>query len=294
MVPCSDVMPSRWEIEGEWYCAYPKMHQCPPPVKLNVSSPNLRAYDFTEGLGQGLYSEEQLERQREFYLSQTSRAPVLAKLTNAATATGSMGRLGIPLSAWDIEGIEGYLLYAFFPLLYFLGDAWQYVSTFMLVALVFKILFGAMGRMWMMYRHKGCGRWVLFAMWETLFVIITTPMKIVTQTVESMTAPLHDNGVGPRPPTAPTPPPGNSARRNPYNGPQRDLQEAQRRGVLFSALDDIRPPRWRCSRSMASPLESSFRTIGEEREEALRPLREVVRPEPQRVARSPGGNPSAV
>ena len=147
-VPCSDIMPSRWEIEGEWYCAYPKIHQCPPPVKLNVSSPNLRAYDFTEGLGHGLYSEDQLEAQRDFYLAQTSRAPVLAKLTNAATASGSRGRLGLPLSEWDIEGIEGYLLYAFFPLLYLLGDAWQYISTCMLALLIFKLFFGAIARMW--------------------------------------------------------------------------------------------------------------------------------------------------
>ena len=148
-----------------------------------------------------------------------------------------------------------------------------------------------------MYRRHGCGRWVFFAMWETLFVIATTPLKLVARTAESMTAPLHDNGIGlheqdtaPHAPAAPPPPSNPSCGHNPYHGPQRELQDAQRRGVLFSALDDIRPPRWRYTRTMHSPMESSFRNVEEEREEVMRPLQEmqplqdIVRPVPQRAS----------
>ena len=37
---------------------------------------------------------------------------------------------------------------------------------------------------------------MVFAMWETLFIIITTPWRLVAQTAASMAAPLEENGIG--------------------------------------------------------------------------------------------------
>ena len=196
IIPCSDLMPPRWRMGGTWYCSHPRVLPCESPDQLNLTVTTYRPlHRFTVGMGKGVYSQEQLALHREFQLSQMSRRPVLAKITNAATAGGHGGYLGSPLSSLDVKELSFDVAFHLFPIIYFLGEAWKYVSTFLLIALCLKIIGGAVIRAFITYRRRGCGRWVIFSMWETLFVVITTPWRLMTQTAAAMTAPLDDNGV---------------------------------------------------------------------------------------------------
>ena len=196
IIPCSDLMPSRWRIAGNWYCAHPTVLPCQAPVQLNSTITSFQPLtDFVLGMGQGVYSQAQKQQHRLFQLSQASRRPVVAKLTNAATDNGHAGHLGLPLSLGEMPTLSMHMAFHLFPIIYYLGEAWIYVSTFLWIALICKIGIGSGIRAFVAYRRYGCGRWVVFALWETAFVIITTPWRLLTQTAAALTAPLEENGL---------------------------------------------------------------------------------------------------
>ena len=198
IIPCSDLMPARWKIAGNWYCAHPAVLPCQRPRQLNSSTTRfLPVTEFTLGMGQGVYSPAQQRQHQEFQRAQVSRRPVVAKLTNAATANSHGGHLGLSISAAEMPTLSFNMAYHLFPVIYYLGEAWVYLSTALWIALLIKLIIGALARSFVAYRRYGCGRWVVFALWETLFVIVTTPWRLVTQTAAAMTAPLEKNGLYP-------------------------------------------------------------------------------------------------
>ena len=74
-----------------------------------------------------------------------------------------------------------------------------------MLLLTMKIVAGATVRGFFAFRRYGCGRWVLFALWETLFVVATTPWRLISNTAEALTKELEANGLhvpnaGPAPP----------------------------------------------------------------------------------------------
>ena len=194
IIPCSDVMPPRWKMGSDWYCSHPRVLPCGPPEQLNLSVTQFRPlHDFTLGLGRGIYSTEQLEQHRRFQISQTSRRPVIAKIANAAANHRQGPYLGSPLTAVDLDDLTTHISWSLFPFAYWLGDLWRYISSFMLVALLFKLVVGSTAKAWVGYRRHGCGRWMLFSLWNTAYLIITAPWRIVSQTAEAMTAPLDED-----------------------------------------------------------------------------------------------------
>ena len=194
IIPCSDVMPPRWKMGGDWYCSHPRVLPCERPRQLNLSvTPYHPLHDFTTGLGRGIYSAEQLEKHRRFQVAQSSRRPVLAKITNTAAGQRRGTYLGSTLSTVDIDDLTKHISWSLFPFAYFLGDLWRYVSSFMLIALIAKLCIGSAAKAWVGYKRYGCGRWMIISMWNTAHLLITAPWRIVTQTAEAMTAPLDED-----------------------------------------------------------------------------------------------------
>ena len=197
IIPCSDLMPPRWKMGDEWYCSHPRVLPCSPPQQLNLTvTPFSQLHYFTHGMGEGIYSSEQKEQHRRFQVAQMSRRPVMAKITNAAAMQGHGTNLGSTLNDLDVKELSIDIAYHLFPLIYCLGEAWKYISTFLLIALIFKVIGGAVIRAAVTYRRKGCGRWVVFSLWETLFIVVSTPWRLVAQTAEAMTAPLRETDDG--------------------------------------------------------------------------------------------------
>ena len=194
ITPCSDVMPPRWKMGGDWYCSHPRVLPCERPRQLNLSvTPYSPLHDFTLGLGRGIYSNEQLEQHRRFQISQSSRRPVVAMLTNSATDSRRGPYLGSTLSHVDLDDLKDHISWSLFPVAYFLGDLWRWISSFMLIGLIFKILVGSLAKAWMGYRRYGCGRWMIISMWNTAYLLLSTPWRIVNKTAEAMVAPLEED-----------------------------------------------------------------------------------------------------
>ena len=64
-----------------------------------------------------------------------------------------------------------------------------------MVLFLCKLVVGAFVHGFMAFQHYCCGRWVVFSLWETIFVIATTPWCLVTKTADALMADLDDNGI---------------------------------------------------------------------------------------------------
>lgn len=189
VVPCSYIMPVRWRINRTWYCSYPSVSLCVEPMKLNVSLGIDHVMpDFTRGLGSGVFTPRQLEEHRLYQITQSSRRPVLAKVTNAAVGAGlGDGVLGIPFDFHDINHLTLAITFHAFPFFYHLGQAWNYFCGFMMALVFIKLVVGCTLRAWVLYREKGLGVWMFASLWNTAYVLLKTPGEIVRKTTQAIT-----------------------------------------------------------------------------------------------------------
>ena len=195
IVPCSDVMPIRWRINGNWYCATPNARRCPAPTQLNVTnSIAFRAEDFTEGLGHGIFTNEQLASHRAYEITMTSRAPAVAKITNAMTQDGSSARLGIPISNLEFRNMKLDIAGLIFPLIHWFGEAWIYISGLLLIGLCIKIIANMAVRTFILYREKGCGCWMAAAVIDTTFLLFRTPWLVIKKAGAAIMEPVTHQG----------------------------------------------------------------------------------------------------
>ena len=197
VMPCSHVMPVRWRMAGRWYCATPHAQQCEAPIQLEPQSTTYKSLgDFTKGAGRGIFTSQQRKQHGDFQRSQSSRQAVVAKVTNAATKGSSApGRLGSPLDGVDVKDITmtvGSILFPLFPLL---GEAWSISCGILLSLVVFKTITGCIIRGVVLYKEKGCGLWMVGAMWSTLFAILRAPPAILETAIRVALAPLKDDDV---------------------------------------------------------------------------------------------------
>jgi|GEM_PF-5098908 len=191
IIACSDLMPVRWKLGGEWHCASPHARPCKAPTQLNVTV-GLRqtSFDFIAGLDGGIYTKEQLHEHRLFQLSQTSREAVLSKITAAATEfDGEQGRLGLILGADDIRELSYHLSWHLAPFVWALGTIWHYLMGVGLLLMLLQFFIGTSIRAYSAYRIKGCGCWMLSAIWDTAFYFLTAPGRMLDATLKNITPP---------------------------------------------------------------------------------------------------------
>ena len=196
VLPCSAISPVRWSIHGRWFCATPCVHSCDPPTQLNVTvggdldrEDSTRRDDALNALGGGLYSPEQLQQNRAFRISQSSRAPIWQRVTNAATRDvqhdggHSDATFNLPLHPEDtarlIEAVGDSLL----PGFYLLGNTWFYIHGCFIAFIMVKLFVGAAVRGCVLYQTRGCGWWLLAAIFDTFFIIAYTPFHVLKETV---------------------------------------------------------------------------------------------------------------
>ena len=195
-VVCNDIMPISWKINGVWMCASPTVHQCMSPVRLNATyrhDGSFTQLELIKGIGHGIFTQDQLERNRQFRVSQMSRSAVVQRITNAATGGRSVSTtdetrgLGSVIPAEDLENIVDHIGAAFLPFWGFFGRSWIYVSGVFLFLAILKALLGVLMRTCVLYRRRGLGPWILWAVWETAFLVIYTPWRVVKATVKEAT-----------------------------------------------------------------------------------------------------------
>ncbi len=185
VVPCSTLHPVKWKIDDQWVSATPKTQVQVAPHRLNLTFGIVNYPEsFSEGLGRGLYTQQQLNEHRMFIRSQDTRSAVVSKVTNAAIRNAHhVGVLGLPLSADDLPDLSAYVTWDIFPLAYFFGDAWHWISGLILFIGVIKIVLGSFIRMMMAYKKRGCGWWMFSALWATGFMVIMYPFELISKAI---------------------------------------------------------------------------------------------------------------
>jgi hypothetical protein len=199
IVPCSDVTPVRWKIKENWYCASPRAQRCEAPEQLTPQAVVWEEVDFTTGLGQSLFTQAQIDAHKAFQKSQASRQAVIQKVTNAALNHATEGgELGITIDTGDMNEIK-YVVGGFlFPLFPLLGQFWTIASGTFLAIVALKVLIGCILRGIVIYLDKGCGFWMLGAIWSTLFTVLRTPGALASSAVAALRQPLQPASAPPR------------------------------------------------------------------------------------------------
>lgn len=198
--PCSDIMPIRWKITNEWYCATPNVHRCPAPERLNITMGHRRIDEpFLDGMGTGIYTENQLYQHRLYHQSKLSRTAALSKATNAATQSGFNGNLGRFMGDTEVTDLTREISYNVFPMMYFFGDAWHWVVGLLFLLSILKILIESIIRMYVVYKSRGLGPWVFWSICDTGFLIIATPWELIRQTAEKLLKTSDDDDQPRRP-----------------------------------------------------------------------------------------------
>jgi hypothetical protein len=194
-IPCSDVMPVRWKIDDEWWCATPQARRCNAPAHLNVSTvAGMQAVDFTEGLGAGVLTTEQRSQHHFYVLLSQSRLAGTNELTqnmlrNRDTGT-AFDEFGHPFNPAALGTFRLDIAGLIFPMFWVLGEWWTYLSGALLFGLCIKIVASVIIRGWIIYKAEGFGCWMLAAFWDTLFLLARTPWTVLKKTTEAITEPL--------------------------------------------------------------------------------------------------------
>ena len=90
-------------------------------------------------------------------------------------------QLGLIMDQADLSHISDGLTFRIFPLIYHFGQAWHYITGFMMLWVVFKIFLGSVWRAWIIYQQRGCGIWLIAALWHTATTMVMTPLIIAKE-----------------------------------------------------------------------------------------------------------------
>ena len=81
-------------------------------------------------------------------------------------------------------------------MMYYLGVYWNYTVGIMVLATLDKMILGAILRMWALYLRRGCGPWMLLALWNTTWHLFAMPVEIVKKAADALQAPIRHRGDG--------------------------------------------------------------------------------------------------
>ena len=180
LVPCSALMPIKWKIGDEWTCANPA------PTPCHTTFGKLPRMDlFLDALGNGLFTKEQLQQHRLFIQTQETRAAVAARATNNAVLQSTSGRLGLSVAEEDIPELATRISLYINPFPYFSGEWWIYIWGFLVIVGLLKVIAGCIIRAAILYRKRGCGWWMLSAIWSTY------PIQLIRRAVSAILEPLQ-------------------------------------------------------------------------------------------------------
>jgi hypothetical protein len=182
------VAPPRYKVGGKWYCSYPQLKECHDPAMLPVDEVRIDPVEVNNiGLGKSIYTREQLDEFARFQDSQGTRKAYLAEMAELAYRgrTGD-GEWCLGLSTAAQSSIIDIVGASFFPLYSVVGPMVFFESLMLLVWGVFRLLVTVLIRAIIIVRCKGCGVWVLTALWGTLFQLAITPFTWMEEAMEGV------------------------------------------------------------------------------------------------------------
>jgi hypothetical protein len=138
------------------------------------------------GLGKSIYTKEQLDEFARFQDSQGTRKAYLAETAELAyTGRTENGEWGLALSS-AAQGSLIDIVGGFFPLYRVVGPMIFFLSLMLLVWGAFRLMVTVLIRVIVIVRCKGCGIWVMTALWGTLFQLAISPFSWMDAAMEGV------------------------------------------------------------------------------------------------------------
>ncbi len=184
IIPCDPVAPPRWNIDGHWYCATPTVEPCGAPKELEPKTREFKDEDFVTGLGGNIYSTAQIRQHRlseRIYHSREAQAIIGSYHANEGGSMGPDGiwRFGAGLSGETIVQLEQSMLAKVSFLIPAIGSAWPWIAGIGLILAMTQALAGCVARMYLVYRAKGFGVWLIPAALGMAFTLLAIPWAAV-------------------------------------------------------------------------------------------------------------------
>ncbi len=180
--------PPRYKVGGKWYCSYPELKECHDPAMLPVNEVKIDPVEVNDiGRGKSIYTKGQLDEFAWFQGSQGTRKAYLAETAELAyTGRTVNGEWGLALSSAAQGSLIDIVGASFFPLYKVVGPMIFFLSLMLLVWGAFRLMVTVLIRVIVIVRYKGCGIWVLMALWGTLFELAISPFSWMDAAMEGV------------------------------------------------------------------------------------------------------------
>jgi hypothetical protein len=187
-IHCNDVAPPRYKVGRKWYCSYPELKECHDPAMLPVDEVKIDLVEMSKiGLGKSIYTKEQLDEFARFQDSQGTRKAYLAETAELAyTGRSESGEWGLALSSAAQGSLIDIVGTSFFPLYKVVGPMIFFLLLMLLVWGAFRLMVTISIQIIVIVRYKGCGLWVMTALWGTLFQLAISPFSWVDAAMEGV------------------------------------------------------------------------------------------------------------
>ncbi len=166
----------------------PRAKGVPRPAMLPVDEVKIDPVEVNNiGLGKSICTKEQLDEFARFQDSQGTRKAYLAETAERAyTGRTESGEWGLGLSPAAHGSIIDIVGANFFPLYSVVGPMIFFISLMLLVWGVFRLMVTVLIRAIIIIRCKGCGIWVMTALWGILFQLAITPFTWMNAAMEGV------------------------------------------------------------------------------------------------------------
>ncbi len=137
--------------------------------------------------GMSIYTQEQLDEFARFQDSQGTRKAYLVETAEMAySGRNERGEWGLALSTAAQGSLIDIVGASFFPLYSFVGPMIFFLSLMLLVWGGLRLVITILVRIIVIVRCKGCGLWVLTALWGTLFQLAISPFSWMDAAMEGV------------------------------------------------------------------------------------------------------------
>jgi hypothetical protein len=188
VVKCNDVAPPRFLIEGAWYCSYESgLRECHAPRTFPLSPLDIGDLDEPTGLGRSLYTQKQMEEFYNFQNAAGTRTAFIADQADRAfDGRSSDGQWGLALGDKAKEMMLDAVGLSFVPLYRVFGPVSMLLLLLFFIVGVTRITLTIIVRAVIITRARGCGPWILAAVWGTVYHVLITPVRWADNTARNI------------------------------------------------------------------------------------------------------------
>lgn len=171
-VPCSDIIPINYQIDGNWYSFSPSAHPVSPPESLVPKSEGDWVYVQPANLiTSGIYSEEDIEKLRKQLMFPLEKGAALSSL--ASTVNGfNFGHQNFNYDSLTSDSTISTALDRYFSkasgIFGWLGQSFSVVIGLWFSFKLIKFLFDSTIHGWALYKKYGCDPRVGAMFWDAL------------------------------------------------------------------------------------------------------------------------------